>query len=138
VKRLELFIMASEPPSGIPPRTSSTGVVHGVILSEQRASALGPVSEGEWMGSSKKSGVGALTGHSRNASSVDWTKYKDGFWTGEKEKILLGPYEYMLQQPGKDIRKQLIAAFNMWLKVPPESLVIINKVVAMLHSASLL
>ena len=50
----------------------------------------------------------------------------------------MGPYDYMLQHPGKDIRRQLINAFNMWLKVPPESLSIITKVVAMLHTASLL
>lgn len=50
----------------------------------------------------------------------------------------MGPYDYMLQHPGKDIRRQLIHAFNAWLEVPAESLEIINNVVAMLHSASLL
>lgn len=40
--------------------------------------------------------------------------------------------------PGKDIRAQLIAAFNVWLNVPQESLAIITKVVGMLHTASLL
>lgn len=59
-------------------------------------------------------------------------------WSQEKEKILLGPYEYMLDHPGKDIRKQLIAAFNAWLQVPEESLAIITKVITMLHTASLL
>ncbi|KAF8419010.1 isoprenoid synthase domain-containing protein [Tirmania nivea] len=59
-------------------------------------------------------------------------------WDAEKEKILLDPYEYLLKVPGKDIRSLLITAFNVWLKVPPESLKAINKVVAMLHTASLL
>lgn len=59
-------------------------------------------------------------------------------WPQEKEKILLGPYEYMLDHPGKDIRKQLIAAFNAWLQVPEGSLAIITKVIGMLHTASLL
>jgi geranylgeranyl diphosphate synthase type 3 len=59
-------------------------------------------------------------------------------WSTEKEKILQGPYEYLFQQPGKDIRAQLIAAFNEWLEVPPDSLAIITKVVGMLHTASLL
>ena len=59
-------------------------------------------------------------------------------WSQEKEKIVLGPFEYLYDHPGKDIRKQLIAAFNAWLKVPEESLVIITKVVGMLHTASLL
>ena len=44
----------------------------------------------------------------------------------------------MFDHPGKDVRKQLIAAFNVWLKVPEESLTIITKVVGMLHTASLL
>ncbi|PYH79135.1 terpenoid synthase [Aspergillus uvarum CBS 121591] len=76
--------------------------------------------------------------HTRNRSSVDGTKYKDGQWSPQNEKIVLGPYDYMLQHPGKDIRRQLINAFNVWLNVPPESLTIITKVVAMLHTASLL
>ncbi|PYI06883.1 terpenoid synthase [Aspergillus sclerotiicarbonarius CBS 121057] len=76
--------------------------------------------------------------HNRNRSSVDGTKYKDGQWSPDNERIVLGPYDYMLQHPGKDIRRQLINAFDVWLKVPPESLEIITKVVAMLHTASLL
>lgn len=50
----------------------------------------------------------------------------------------MGPYEYLLNSPGKDIRKQLIEAFNAWLDVPPESLAIITNVVGMLHTSSLL
>lgn len=59
-------------------------------------------------------------------------------WSDEKEKVLLGPFDYMYGQPGKEIRSQLIAAFNVWLKVPEQSLAIITKVVGMLHTASLL
>ena len=59
-------------------------------------------------------------------------------WTGEKEKIVLGPYDYLFGRPGKDIRRSMISAFNIWLKVPEERLAIINKVVGMLHTASLL
>jgi geranylgeranyl diphosphate synthase type 3 len=59
-------------------------------------------------------------------------------WSPEKEKVLVGPFEYLDKHPGKDIRKQLIAAFNEWLEVPPESVEIITKVVGMLHTASLL
>lgn len=59
-------------------------------------------------------------------------------WTEEREKIILGPYEYLLQQPGKDIRSQLITAFNHLLQVPEQSLAIITKVVGMLHTSSLL
>ncbi|KAJ4320079.1 geranylgeranyl pyrophosphate synthetase [Neodidymelliopsis sp. IMI 364377] len=59
-------------------------------------------------------------------------------WTGEKERILLGPYDYLWGHPGKDIRSQCIAAFNLWLKVPPERLEVITRAVGMLHTASLL
>ena len=107
------------------------------IPSERRASVLGSLSEGEWMGSSKRSGAG-VGKHNRNSSSTDWTKHKDGFWTTDKEKILLGPYDYMQQNPGKDIRSRMIAAFNAWLDVPSESLAVISKVITMLHTASLL
>jgi geranylgeranyl diphosphate synthase type 3 len=59
-------------------------------------------------------------------------------WTEQKERILLGPYDYLYGHPGKDIRSQCIAAFNLWLKVPPERLETITRVVGMLHTASLL
>jgi len=53
-------------------------------------------------------------------------------------KILFGPFDYLFEHPGKDIRSRLITAFNAWLKVPEESLKVITKVVGMLHTASLL
>jgi len=59
-------------------------------------------------------------------------------WSPKKETVLLGPFDYLYEQPGKDIRKQLIAAFNELLEIPPESVEIITKVVGMLHTASLL
>ncbi|TGZ85614.1 terpenoid synthase [Ascodesmis nigricans] len=59
-------------------------------------------------------------------------------WSPTKEKILLGPYDYLCANPGKDIRRQLAAAFNDWLQVPPETLDIIVSVISKLHTASLL
>jgi len=59
-------------------------------------------------------------------------------WSPAKESILLGPYTYLFSHPGKDIRAQLIGAFNAWLSVPPAALEIITRVVGMLHTASLL
>ncbi|KAM0526439.1 hypothetical protein ACHAPS_003893 [Verticillium nonalfalfae] len=59
-------------------------------------------------------------------------------WPEEKERVVAGPYDYLIAQPGKDFRSQVINAFNAWLDVPHESLVVINKVVGMLHTASLL
>ncbi len=59
-------------------------------------------------------------------------------WSTEKENILKGPFDYLESHPGKDIRTQLITAFNTWLRVPDQSLQIITHVVTMLHTASLL
>lgn len=122
-----------QPPSPIPPRTSSAGAANGATSPpshRHRKSAVdGEPSATELPPKSK---------HRRNKSSVDGTKYKDGTWSPKNEKILMGPYEYMHQHPGKDVRRQLIQAFNSWLQVPPESLAIIDRVVTMLHTASLL
>jgi len=59
-------------------------------------------------------------------------------WTEDKEKVLTGPYNYLNAHPGKDFRSQLVKAFDAWLEVPPESLEVITRVIAMLHTASLL
>ncbi|OQE23871.1 hypothetical protein PENSTE_c008G09374 [Penicillium steckii] len=121
-----------QPPSPIPPRTSSAGAANG---------PASPPSHRHRKSTADESTPNALSSrqkHKRNKSSVDGTKYKDGTWSSKNEKILMGPYEYMHQHPGKDVRTQLIQAFNSWLQVPPASLAIINKVVTMLHTASLL
>ncbi|KAJ3326277.1 geranylgeranyl pyrophosphate synthetase [Boothiomyces sp. JEL0866] len=55
-----------------------------------------------------------------------------------QSNFLLAPYEYLVENPGKDFRSKLIAAFNLWLQVPPEKLEQIKEIVAMLHTASLL
>lgn len=59
-------------------------------------------------------------------------------WTAAQDHIVLQPYEYMVQKPGKDIRRALILAFNAWLEVPNDRLEIISKAITMLHNASLL
>lgn len=59
-------------------------------------------------------------------------------WSPAKEKILRGPFDYLVNIPGKNVRKAFVEAFNHILQVPPESVEIINNVVAILHTASLL
>lgn len=54
------------------------------------------------------------------------------------EEVLLEPYTYITQVPGKEIRTLLIDAFNVWLKVPDEKLDVIKEATKMLHNASLL
>jgi geranylgeranyl diphosphate synthase type 3 len=43
-----------------------------------------------------------------------------------------------MSRPGKDIRKQVMSAFNFWLNLDDDSFEIIGRAVAMLHNASLL
>jgi geranylgeranyl diphosphate synthase type 3 len=54
------------------------------------------------------------------------------------DEVLMGPYHYLDSRPGKDIRSLLIQAFNAWLDVPASSLAVIQRMVGMLHTASLL
>ncbi|KAI0821181.1 isoprenoid synthase domain-containing protein [Irpex lacteus] len=59
-------------------------------------------------------------------------------WSESNEKTLLEPYTHISSVPGKDIRGQMIAAFNAWLQVPEDKLITISRVISMLHNASLL
>lgn len=54
------------------------------------------------------------------------------------EAVLVEPYTYTIQIPGKDVRTRLIEAFNIWLKVPDDKVILIAEVTKMLHNASLL
>ncbi|KAL8677837.1 MAG: hypothetical protein Q9186_005782 [Xanthomendoza sp. 1 TL-2023] len=108
---------------------------------------LSPVPESNWIASNKKpNGLPPATTSPgsdppedhNDISSHDPDPAYSQDWPAQKEKILLGPFDYMMNHPGKDIRKQLIASFNAWLQVPPSSLEIITKVIGMLHTASLL
>ncbi|EKV06240.1 Geranylgeranyl pyrophosphate synthetase, putative [Penicillium digitatum] len=117
---------AFQPPSPVPPRTSSANAINGTG-SPSHQPKLSVTDEEP-----------TKTAHSGNKSSMDDTQYEDGTWSSKNDKILMGPYDYVAEQPGKDIRRQLIHAFNAWLQVPPASLATITKVVTMLHTASLL
>jgi geranylgeranyl diphosphate synthase, type III len=140
--------MASESPrspNAIPPRTSSTGA--NPLNHIPSKPVLKPVPEGDWISQRKRASTGPTsTTIIPSTAAPDSNKYKQNdlafhgrsTWSAEKEKILFGPYDYLFAHPGKDIRAQLIAAFNEWLEVPPASLEIITKVVGMLHTASLL
>jgi geranylgeranyl diphosphate synthase type 3 len=132
-------------PNAIPPRTSSTGHVN--LDHTPTKPVLRPVAEGDWIGQRIRSPTSPPLMGSIQPNSPDPTRFHDSndatfkgrsTWSQEKEKILFGPYDYLFAHPGKDIRSQLISAFNEWLSVPPESLDVITKVVGMLHTSSLL
>jgi geranylgeranyl pyrophosphate synthase len=59
-------------------------------------------------------------------------------WTPSEEETLLEPFTYLLANKGKEVRSQLIDAFNVWLDVKEEDLEVVRKVVGMLHTGSLL
>jgi len=133
-------------PNAIPPRTSSTG--QHTLNHLASKPVLRPVPEGDWISQKKKSPPDQtpinptiqpeITSAPSKEYKNDMTFHGKSTWSEDKEKILQGPYEYLFAQPGKDIRKQLVSAFNEWLEVPPESLEVITKVIGMLHTASLL
>ncbi|CZT41448.1 probable farnesyltranstransferase (al-3) [Rhynchosporium secalis] len=134
-------------PNLIPPRTSSTG--QNGLNHVASKPILKPLQEpGDWISQRKRDlTIETAINHTMlPAGMPDPSKYYKndmafhgkGSWSEEKESVLMGPYEYLFAHPGKDIRAQLIAAFNEWLQVPPESLEVITKVVGMLHTASLL
>jgi geranylgeranyl diphosphate synthase type 3 len=56
----------------------------------------------------------------------------------EQDKLLLQPMLYLLQVHGKNVRKKLLHAFNLWTKVDVEKVQEIGELVQMLHNASLL
>jgi geranylgeranyl diphosphate synthase, type III len=132
-------------PNAIPPRTSSTG--QSFLEPTAAKPVLKPVSEGDWIDQKTNSQSNSITNPNIQSDRTpgsskyhqnDMAYQGKSSWSAEKEKILQGPYEYLISQPGKGIRAQLISAFNAWLEVPPDSLAIITKVVGMLHTASLL
>ena len=134
-------------PNAIPPRRSSTGLGTGYVNPTQPV--LKPVPESSWIAQEAPKHTkqpSLTTAPSKSSSEANTPDSADSVakhvqgtaWSAEKERIVLGPFDYMFDHPGKDIRKDLIAAFNAWLKVPEESLAIITRVVGMLHTASLL
>ncbi|XXH03847.1 hypothetical protein Hte_010253 [Hypoxylon texense] len=135
-------------PNAIPPRTSSTGYTAPFPPAK---SVLRPVAESDWLGQNHRHRRGSsttaipLTGmHATGpqdparyeTEDLNFTSRKT--WTEEKEKVLMGPFEYLFAHPGKDFRRLMVNSFNALLEVPQESLDVITEVVGMLHTASLL
>eukprot|EP00698_Gefionella_okellyi_P011413 TRINITY_DN3004_c0_g1_i1.p2 TRINITY_DN3004_c0_g1~~TRINITY_DN3004_c0_g1_i1.p2 ORF type:complete len:306 (-),score=44.66 TRINITY_DN3004_c0_g1_i1:1063-1980(-) len=54
------------------------------------------------------------------------------------DKILLEPYDYISKTKGKEIRPQLIDAFNYWIRAPQNRVEEVKQIVQKLHNASLL
>ncbi|XP_058831615.1 terpene synthase [Topomyia yanbarensis] len=65
-------------------------------------------------------------------------KCRDQSLQKEQDTILLEPFEYIQQIPGKQFRSKMALAFNHWLNIPVEKLVAIGEIVQMMHNSSLL
>ncbi|TMW46775.1 hypothetical protein DOY81_008144 [Sarcophaga bullata] len=63
---------------------------------------------------------------------------KDQSTQKEQDEILLQPFAYIQEIPGKQFRSQLSVAFNYWLHIPDAKLQLIGEIVQMLHNSSLL
>jgi geranylgeranyl diphosphate synthase type 3 len=53
------------------------------------------------------------------------------------EKVL-EPFRYLCDVPGKNVRGQLVDAFNLWFKIPSEKVKAIKETIGSLHTASLM
>lgn len=144
-----------ESPNGIPPPVIAAGIP---ILHQPLPAAVERLLKDRWMSDSgdnfnspaklehRSDSVGpfdVVRHHDRRPSElkelgIHLLDEKQAPWSEKWQMIIMGPYEYIESIPGKDVRGQLIAGFNAWLRVPDESLKIITKVIAMLHTASLL
>ncbi|KIV88025.1 hypothetical protein PV10_09201 [Exophiala mesophila] len=138
-------------PNAIPVRYSSAGYPSG-ILQPPSKSVLKPLPEESWI--AQKQSVASSLSHTpnspeqthglkrrhstRHSASDTISPRKMGEWSSQKEKIIMGPYDYLFAHPGKDIRAALIKAFDAFLHVPHDSLEVITRVVGMLHTSSLL
>jgi len=72
------------------------------------------------------------------ATPATATAAATGSNTTVTDDVLLEPFHYLCAHPGKNIRSQLIEAFNHWLHVPQDKLDIIKDAIEMLHTSSLL
>lgn len=84
------------------------------------------------------------------AESSAWSERNENVWSSQSYRCprvgiadfltqaLLEPFTHISTVPGKDIRGQMVDAFNAWLRVPDDKLSIISRVINMLHNASLL
>jgi len=51
---------------------------------------------------------------------------------------LLQPLAHILQVPGKQIRARISHAYNYWLKVPADKLIVVKEIAHMFHHSIVL
>lgn len=56
----------------------------------------------------------------------------------KEDEILLQPFTYIIQVPGKQIRAKLANAFNYWFKIPQDKLRAVGEILQLFHTSSLL
>ncbi|XP_043193433.1 geranylgeranyl pyrophosphate synthase-like [Amphibalanus amphitrite] len=75
---------------------------------------------------------------SKDCKDTPSNKYLSLSGDPAQDKLLLQPFHYICQTPGKQIRSKLAQSFNYWMNVPEKKLSQIEEIVEMLHNASLL
>ncbi|KAK2465616.1 hypothetical protein APHAL10511_002508 [Amanita phalloides] len=73
-----------------------------------------------------------------NYANIRSVLSQDPQWNSSNESTVLEPFHFVMSNPGKEVRRKLIEAFNIWLNVPNDQLKIIADVVSMFHTASLM
>jgi hypothetical protein len=58
--------------------------------------------------------------------------------SNEELRVVHEPYNHLTAVKGKEVRAQLIDAFNVWLQVNPDDIETIKSITDKLHNASLL
>jgi len=56
----------------------------------------------------------------------------------EVDALVLEPFKYISETPGKDVRGALIDCFQVWLRIPEDVMRKIKVIISILHNASLL
>lgn len=57
---------------------------------------------------------------------------------GVSGQIVMAPFNYLMERPGRNFRRQVLAAFNVWLQVDEVSFNIVDGMIGMLYNVSLL
>lgn len=122
-------------PNGAQTSGKASNTVGDITLYDDFLTKLASTDDEAGLSSSSWPDEKEAVGHISPTSSV--FRHITGAYVGLLQTIL-EPFTYLAATPGKDMRSQLIDAFNVWLNVPLECIEIVKQVVGQLHTASLL
>lgn len=71
-------------------------------------------------------------------SKIDQLVNNSPDWSLERENLLMEPYNYLANQPGKKFRNKLINILNNYYNLPTEIILTLSRIIELLHNSSLL